>query len=580
MKATNLLVGVMLALAIATLSPTYGENSTEKDLASAEPILNPLTDCYSSTFDPFTFSLTKEGYTLYLLIPVGINVQDIYMELAPADKDKKPSNVKISLGDQDLPVPEGDFSGAKLRDELKDAVMQYMQTHQPSEYKTKVPLLFSCETEGRISVPLFSVTFCIEAVSDLGMVPDPETGVPRCFFWKSGAGFSPQYELQIREKDFSSDSTSFFRKTAITSALYTLDTNDITTLTGNLIPGKTHYWGVKVMYQIGGKPCWSQWTVSQFTMKPEPVKSLNVVGDTEKEIQFTWENPKNIDFCTVEVNGHEYIKECRDPSCSVEKTNDFLYSCGLNTLTVYAVSDEVKSEPAKVDFTVSIERLNTPEKEKMFPNSTRSVREKTFPFEWEAVPGAGGYQVQLLDSMGAVKSLPTEAGMKDVVTVSQALYNPWDERKYGEYARLDLKSGEIYTWQVRAIPLLNDPRKESEWAVQMFVYQPVLLRMLVLFAGIGGLMGGFIRVATEERKRAAEKKRRMRVYLDMQTSIDLLVGVVIGVVFYLLINQTLSQELNPLNIPPFSYVGGTLLGFVGGIISYDLTRLRRAFPAE
>ena len=91
-------------------------------------------------------------------------------------------------------------------------------------------------------------------------------------------------------------------------------------------------------------------------------------------------------------------------------------------------------------------------------------------------------------------------------------------------------------------------------------------------------MGGFVRVVQEERSRAQKMKERMKIYLDRHAFLDLLVGLIMGFMFYLLINQTLSQQLNPLNIPPFSYAGSAIIGFLGGLLSYDLTRLKRALP--
>jgi hypothetical protein len=60
-----------------------------------------------------------------------------------------------------------------------------------------------------------------------------------------------------------------------------------------------------------------------------------------------------------------------------------------------------------------------------------------------------------------------------------------------------------------------------------------------------------------------------------------MVGIIIGVVFYLIINQTLAAELNPLQIPPYTYQGSALLGFFGGLLSYEIVKVKPSLtPGE
>ncbi len=573
---------VMLLIASQTV---YSEDYTQVELTSGTTTHDPVVHYYTTKLQPFSISLTgNQKHTVYLIIPLDLEISDAYMNLSP-ETGNAPADVTITVGNASPYSSTGEFTGYECEKELADSMREYIEANaKREEYTISFPIVLTSENGGTIKFTAFSVGYRIKAVEELESALDLSTGMPKYSFWKAGTGPNPKYELQIRSReDFYSTSAEVLLKVQnISGAFYKLTEDNISTLKTAMEFGKTYSYGVKVIYDKVGE---SQWTVDQFTFKqekPPPVTDINMT-EGPNGIQFSWKGPENAKFDIV-LNGRTYKEGWATTFCSLLYDGETMCLHGKNILTIWAVIDNEKSEPREHLFSIDIGTLSAPCN--LTPNTKKAVRTKDFSFRWDEVPEASEYEIQLFDpSTDKVIKLPFGGFLKDTIRVSGEIYNPWIEEVNGEYPGIDLRPGESYSWQVRAIPLpgtkkpgTDEPMVESEWAKEIFIYQPVLLRMLVMFSAIGGVMGGFIRIAQEERTRAREKNRRMKIYIDYQTSIDLLVGLIIGVMFYLMVNQTLSQQLNPLNIPPLSYAGSVILGFIGGIISYDLTRLRRAIP--
>lgn len=545
-----------------------------------------MFNMYKAGFRPFSILLVgnEEEYTICLTVPMDIDIQHVDMKLSPMD-ERIPTDVVITLGGETIAESQGDFTGFDLGKDgnLGTSIQKYLEESQEKEdHSIPVPLVFTCQRGGKIEVTTFSVEFKVNSTKELEYTVDSETGIPQLFFWKAGVGSNPTYELQIRsDKSFSSYATKgLFTRREIIGAIYKLTNEDIEALSPE--PEKTYYWGVRVVYSFGEKQCISKWETSEFTVGQEnvlPVEDIEIVIDDENEIRFNWETPGNAEYFDVALNGHTIKEKWNRTFYSIDKISgselSYLCLCGNNTLTIWAVSGNRKSEPREIDFKLEIERICPPDPDSLEPRCTNPVEKTEFSFNWEEVPGAWKYKIELYDQEGNSIDLPTEKGTQKTAEISRATtYNPW------RYGGLDLRSSNIYIWRICAVPKPdpNKPVTESEWTIQMFIYQPVLLGILILYSAIGGIMGGFVRVVQEERSRAQKVKERMKIYLDRHAFLDLLVGLIMGIMFYLLINQTLSQQLNPLNIPPFNYAGSAIIGFLGGLLSYDLTRLRRALP--
>lgn len=572
---------VMLLIASQTV---YSEDYTQVELTSGTTTHDPVAHYYTTKLQPFSVSLTgNQKHTVYLIIPLDLEIYDAYMNLSP-ETGNAPADVTITVGNASPYSSTGEFTGYECAEELTNSMREYIKANpQGEEYAISFPIVLTSQKGGKIHFTPFSVGYRINAVKELESVSDLPTGMPKYFFWKGGTGPNPKYELQIRSReDFYSTSAEVLLKVQnISGAFYKLTEDNISTLKTAMEFGKTYSYGVKVIYNKVGE---SQWTVNQFAFKQEKPPQVTDIEMTRgfKGIQFSWKGPENATF-DIALNGRTYKEGWATTFCSLLYDEMIMCLQGNNILTIWAVIDNEKSEPTEYPFSIDIDTLSAPRN--LSPNARKAVRTKDFSFRWDEVSEASEYEIQFFDSNGDVIKLPSKGALQSSVRVSQEIYNPWIEEMNGEYPGIDLRPGESYSWQVRAIPLpgakkpgTEEPMVESEWTKEIFIYQPVLLRLLVMFSAIGGVMGGFIRIAQEERTRAREGNRRMKLYIDYQTSIDLLVGLIIGVMFYLMVNQTLSQQLNPLNIPPLSYAGSVILGFIGGIISYDLTRLRRALP--
>ncbi len=570
-QVMNLPLMAMLVIFLIVSQAAYCQDSTQKELKkdATEWYHNPVTNSYVVEFEPFSILLpgNQGEYTVYLVIPLDVELLDAYMKLSPQEGEI-PTDVTIALGRESIGDLPDEFTGFKCSEELRDSMNKYIKKNQEKgEYKIPVPLVFTSQKRGTIVFTELSLEYKISAVEELESVSDVDTETPRYFFWKQGAGPGPTYELKIlSERDFSDSVEVLLEKSGIVNAFYKLTDDEISKLVLNLKPGRTYYWGVRVVYDFGT----SQWEIDEFTLRPNPVENLRAV-DYENEIILSWDSA-DAEYFVIALNNHELELYWENNVYSIEKTEEkyskHLFPYGRNSLTVWAVSGNKRSESREFDFYLKMDRLPAPAV--LYPSLGERVEKKTFPFKWESVPKAGSYEIELFDSNGNSINLPTREGMQETIIVPSTIYDPWI------FGNLELRSGGIYTWRVRALPRSEDTSMESEWTAQMFFYQPVLLWTFVLFSAIGGLLGGFIRITKEEQGRAKEKKRKLKIYLGLlKKSMDLPIAVIAGVIFYLLINQVLSPQLDPLGIPPSSYVGSLLLGFIGGLISYDLTRLRR-----
>lgn len=165
------------------------------------------------------------------------------------------------------------------------------------------------------------------------------------------------------------------------------------------------------------------------------------------------------------------------------------------------------------------------------------------------------------------------------ITVSCCSYNPWNEAEYEEKAGLDLMPGQTYIWEVQSWPSSGDPDCASDWTASLIYYDPIGLGILIFLAALGGLVGGFILVVKAEQSRKAEKDR-LRIPLDQQTLLGFIIGMIVGVIFFILASRSgiLSGYLNQLNIYPYDKFGSFVLGIIGGLISLGITRLPGVLP--
>ncbi len=551
-------MGLVILLAIS--QSVYCQDTLEIRLEDGKIRCNPLTTICTCTFTPFSVHLEpSQEFTVNLIIPRGLDLSDSYVKLSPGGEN--PADVTIILGATQF-SSEGEFTEKEFRNELKNSMEEHVTT---IGYELPFPIKITSTRKGTIVFTEFTLEYTVIPVEGLEALTDSETGMPKYFLWEHGMGSNPRYRLQIRsEEDFPSG-RPLLEKADIASALYKLSEQDVTTL-GSMEPGKTYSWGVKTNYSFGESP----WAWSKFTLRPLPVSVDKKV--TQGKVCFTWDPPPYVDHYEIAFNSSTREKDYRSTTYCIDLTTQGLkglYAYGENILTIWTISGNVRSIPCEFRFDLAEDMISSPDI--LYPTCMETVRTKTFTFKWIGVQDAEKYELQLFDAIGSPVELPVEGGTNMLITVAEEEYNPWDS------GDLQLRPG-VYTWKVRALPKPGAPPVPSKWVTEMFLYEPVTLRMLILYAGVGGVVGGFIRITQEERARAQEKKRRMKIYLDYQTFADLLVGLIIGIIFYLLVNQTLSQQLNPLNIPPLSYAGSGILGFIGGILSYELTRVRRVIP--
>jgi len=583
-QATNMLLMTILMMFLIFSQRVHcpdnsQSNSTNIELKGGE--LLPFKDdpYYVFRHADFFVSLREDQkkHTVYLITPLDVEISDVKMRLYP-NQEEIPTDVTIFLGSETIVETEGDFNAfdfgremcgdKECRVKITESMNRYLEANvKKGEHVIRVPLVFTSQTEGTIRVNDLTVEYRISAVEGLKSIPNPETGNLEYIFWEPGAGSNPKYTLEI----YSHLPKEPLIEKTVTSPLYKLP---------DLSP-ETYHWCVKVSYTgIGESRYTDMDESSKFIIKPYLIGDIGFSHLTDgKEFEFKWKDSENVKHYEIKLNDHWLemaiersdleVSEQNEISYRIKETSEYLCLCGKNTLTIWAVSDsETKSEPRSISFLFRIAP------DELGPNSGNPAEKETFSFEWGEVPGAEKYEIRLFKPDNTPIKLPYKEGntskKENTAIVDGFSYNPWDEDKYGkDFIVEELKPGWIYTWKVRAVR----GSERSDETIQTFVYQPVLLEMLILFSAIGGFLGGFIRIAKEEKSRTTV--RAVKIYKDYQTYVDFLVGIIIGVIFYLLIYQTLNQELNPLNIPPSSYAGSVIIGFLGGLTSYDLTRLKR-----
>lgn len=569
----------------------YEDNSTEIELKRDSGPEYSYYYTFESEELSISFKENQDGdqekkYTVNLIIPRDVEINKTNMSLSIPTEGRMPTDITVALDTKTI-VKIKNFNGYVFKEnkceeencseKLKRFMIDYLEAKRKKgehvngkEYAISIPLVFTSEQEGTI-VCKISVEYKIKAVKGLCLVLDPRTGNPQYFFWEPGKGPNPLYDIEIRSEDdfhefpFTSPNR-LLEDLGIAGTFYELKIEE-------LEPG-TYHLGVKAEYDEIGE---SQWGVIKFTIKPDPVEKVEMENDEGKKITFSWEKSKNAEKYEVYLNNHSLELPVDENSYIIkyviERTDKYLCFYGENILTIYAVNGNEKSEPRNVYFLFKIAP------DDLWPNFKEPAETETFFFDWEGVEGAEKYQIQLFDSNDTPIELPYKDNenveKEKTAIVSGGKYNPWDEREYGDNVAQELKPGNIYRWRVRAVrDSIDTPTEYSEWTTETFIYQPAPLAMLILFSAIGGLLGGFIRIAQEERNRPNKKKRGLKIFEDFQTYMDLFVGLFIGVIFYLIINQTLDQQLNILDIPPFNCVGSLILGFIGGVISYNITRLK------
>ena len=573
MKQLKTLFAMGVFMMFLTVSQIYCQDFTQIELMD-KSYYNPVTNQGKIELDPFSVTLpgNREEHTVYLSVPLDMEILDVYMQLLPVE-GKIPADVTISIGGELIHELPSEFTGVECSGELRGPIEEYLKSNRKEgECTVLVPLVLASQKKGTILFSEFSFIYIITAVEELESVMGPD-GMPKLFLWKPGAGPNPRFDLQIRSKELLSDSTEILlEQPNIVNAFYKLTENDMSNLRLKLEPGEMYYWGVRVKYDFGE----SRWTTGEFTLRPSPVRSIEERYVDDNTIEFYWDQV-NAKYYEVALNGFVVASELEQNFYSINKADEvhqrYLYLDRWNILKVWALSSGEKSEPAEIVFSFQVNKLDSPGG--LIPNYTKPVDRNVFSFSWESVPWAHMYEIRLFASGSPIK-LPTEDGWKETVIVYSSVYDPWDE-KFGDYRGLQLKSGRIYRWQVRALPYpySEDLPMESDWAAETFVFRPVLLSTFILISAVGGLLGGFIRIAGAEQKKAKKENQKLKISLDVQKSIDLLFGLIVGVVLFLLVNQVLGQQLDPLGIPPYSYSGSLLVGFLGGMVSYNLSRLGR-----
>ena len=569
----------VLLLVLAILSITSYSMCQDCYKEIIVKIDNPLPrHSYYYTFTERNLSLSfgngrcQKEY-IDVIIPTKLEITDARMDIQlPANWES--TDLTIMLGTVAL-EPRNGSSEYVFTDSLKTFKAG------EGEYTVLVPFVFESSLEGTVRITRFSLEYRILFdIKELDYVRDPSTGIPEYFFWEAGGGSNPRYDFEIRlENNFHElpflqpdvNPELLVQEFEITETYYKLEGETFCKLEGTSCsePGKTYYWGVRVDYSGLGK---SKWKTGTCTIKPEkPLAVKDAECDNKAgEIKFWWDRPENAKYYIIWLNGGILEQHLEESSFSIEKTNKehlkYLNFGGENTLTIWACNDNQMSDPCHKTFTYYMPQ-------DLSPNTEKPEKAETFSFEWKNRGEAEMYEIQLFER--------DETGKFDLLWETEVdgtdnSCNPWTSENF------ELRPGEIYKWRIRAIPPerddLPEPKNAPDWVTELFVYQPVDIVRLTLLSAFGGLVGGFIRIAQQERDR---KERKVKIYKDYKIYMDLLVGIIIGIMFYLLVNQTLSQQLNPLNIPPFNYAGSIIIGFLGGLISYDLTRLKRvALPSE
>ncbi len=568
-KSSFLIAIFMMLLMVSPI--IYCQDFTQKELKkdATEWYEDPdAPKTYIAKFGPFPIPLTRKEHTVNLIIPLDVEILNVFMKLSPQEGEI-PTDVTIALGRESIANLPGEFAGFKCGDEeklcsgeLKDSMNKYLKENQENGKSTiSVPLMFTSQQRGTIICEEFSLGYKIRVVEELESVQDVE-GIPVCFFWKQGAGPGPTYDLDIlSERDFSDSAEVLLepeQPKEIVSAFYKLTEKEISYLRDTLESGKTYYWRVRVVYDFGT----SQREIDEFTLRPDPVKNIKIEREDKSYFTFSWDRVE-AEYYEVELN-NEFTEECTTNYCEIEKT--YMYPDKSNLLVVRAVSRGMKSKPSAYAFELEVNKLDTPEI--LSPKFGELGEERKFRFEWNRVDRANKYEIEVLDILGHNIELPIKDGKEESVEVeaplysSSVIYDPWEHGVPG------FRFGEIYMWQVKATN--NDV--ESDRAFEVFIYQPMFVLILMLCASAGAVPAGLIRIYKEDRDKKKRKGRKRKSHRDSQILKDLAVTVFIGVMFYLVVNLTLGKALI-LQIPFYSYPGSFAIGFIGGLYSDKIINL-------
>jgi hypothetical protein len=512
------------------------------------------------SFSPLTVELvgSQTGCAINLLIPSYVKISDVYMRISPSGEGEPPSTVTIAVGSEDsepvVSFPGGgcDFNekeSKKERKSLTDSINQCIENREEEngdkECWVTIPFVFKSEETGTIDIQVFTIYYKLDAVEGLHVAIEDET--PIYLLWKHWLGPDPKYELEIFE--VTNPDKTVLNQSCV-DPFYELTENNIK----ELEPGKKYCWRVRVICDVGKSP----WTENHFTLKPNPVKNLHMSGDAE----FTWGG--DAEHYIIWLNGYELKQEYTSTSFTIEGDHlEYLLSCSetpcdMNILTVWAVNDDKKSDPRDCKFPYVIDRLLPPKI--IYPKTI--IKEREFSLRWEAVKGAETYIIELFDSEGNSIGIP-QGYRKEV---NRTWYNPWDE---GE---LKLKPGKTYTLKVTAKSESDNIKPSVTY--ESFVYDPISLQVLGIFAMVGGFLGGSIRIFSKEHR--SEKRQGWKIFTDSQTYMDLFAGVVVGLIIYILAIQLLDYESSRWSSFLFENSGSIFFGFFGGLISYEILKLKDA----
>ena len=598
MKRTKTLALVTALLVLLMVSGlAYCENNHPEDYSIKKRLKEGSCKCDDGkgTCLIRSFSITLEGespkFTLYLVIPRGIEISDVNMVLS-SKEGQRLTDVKIYVDEELIDSVDGEFQELEIKGDKENgkkliaSVKKYLEEDQSDEEEVEVPIVFVSAEGGEIIFGIFSLGYEIGAVDEVYCILDDRTEFPVYFFWRPIQGLTPKCDLEIHPtEDFSTD--SLLKKRGIVNIFYKMTENDLykdSTEDEPTIPifksGKTYYFGVRTNYTNIGV---SQWKKGKFTIRPDAITGLKPEEISETETKFEW-NPVEADNYCIALNGKTIIRNLKDPSYTVDITSNlirtYLCPCGENVLTVWAETDGKKGEAADHKFNVIMDKL--PDPIDLKPNFSEPPTSETFSFQWNIPDEAREYVKEYIISFPTGDIDPS--GKKVVVekTVESLQYNPWEDEDADFH--MQLKPGEVYTWEVCAVPkdkaicpgtgLLY---RES-YATKNFEYLPVSRWMLALCIIGGGFLGGFVYVVSEENAKAKKEKRRMGFPKDTQTAISLVIGVIAGCVFYIFVSLTLGTELYERHISLYSYQASFLIGFIGGLISYGITFLRNILP--
>ncbi|KYK31586.1 MAG: hypothetical protein HXS46_09335 [Theionarchaea archaeon] len=516
----NLLVMAILLIFLVISQSAHCENNKEIELKSdffqskSEIYYTPAGEPkigYFYTFTVENYGITPDGdqeHKVDVIIPLDIEVHSAHMKLKPEEWAATPIPI-VTMGSYTLSPLEDEPFEYEFAEELKSIMEDPGDNLEEGECRVRIPFVFQSTQEGTITLKEFVIKYRIHEVEDVGLVVCPDTKIP-------------------------------------------------------IVDAETRI------------PLYLSWKGGR---GPNPRYELQIRKANNFADHPYDENVDNIllkiprDTTEPRINGTFYELTADISSLRRKLEPEETYYWGVRAF----YSDIGYSKWGTREFKIEPEENDTGKPELMPPEGLNVIpaTEGGLIFTWNLVSEAEEYKIEISGFEDGSVKLPyiDERGepesKKGPIWINNPCYYPWD-KKYKEYAGLNLKTGERYKWTVYSVRGYDE--KSSEHS---FVYQPTYLWKLMLCAASGGLLGGFFRVAMEERSRKEERK--VKIYKDYRIYMELLVGAAIGAVFYLLANQALEPPFDLWGISPFNNAGSFLFGVFGGFACYELlARLKSA----